>query len=403
MHNLPRYILTLNGGSSSLKFALFHSETGLGEADLTRSLAGQFERIGQPVAQLKITDSASTQSEQRAIVAPNHAACLEPLSQLLAPYVRVDALAAIGHRIVHGGPHYHSPHAITPELLSELRRISPYDPEHLPAEISLIEAFAQRHPQLLQIACFDTAFHHAMPRVAKLLPIPLRYFEQGVQRYGFHGLSYAFLLKEVERLAGRETAQGRMILAHLGNGASMAAVRGGQSVETTMGFTPTAGLVMGSRSGDLDPGLVAYFAQTEGMTAQQFHQMVNSESGMRGLSETSSDMRDLLARERSDERAADAVALFCYQAKKWIGALATTLGGLDTLVFAGGIGEHAAPVRERICAGLEFLGIELEPARNAAQATVISTDTSRVTVRVIATDEELEIAQAVYERIQDKG
>ncbi len=393
MDNSPRYILILNGGSSSLKFALFRSESVQGKAGLLRSLAGQFERIGQAEAQLKIVESASRQREQRAVVAPDHAACLEPLTQLLAEVVQVEDLAAIGHRIVHGGPHYHNPQTVTPALLSELRRISPYDPEHLPAEISLIEAFAQRHPQLLQIACFDTAFHAAMPRVAKLLPLPLRYFAQGVQRYGFHGLSYAFLLKEVERLAGPEAAQGRIILAHLGNGASMAAVRGGQSVETTMGFTPTAGLVMGSRSGDLDPGLVAYFAQTEGMSAEQFQHMVNSEAGMRGLSETSADMRDLLGRETTDERAADAVALFCYQAKKWIGALTTTLGGLDTLVFAGGIGEHAAPVRERICAGLEFLGINLDATRNQANAPVISSDESRVKVRVIKANEDLMIAR----------
>lgn len=235
-----------------------------------------------------------------------------------------------------------------------------------------------------------------MPRVAKLLPIPRRYDAKGVQRYGFHGLSYAYLMQELEHQAGAKAANGRVILAHLGNGASMAAVLDGCSIDTTMGFTPAAGLVMSTRSGDVDPGLVSFLARTERMTASQFDRMVNRESGLFGVSETSSDMRDLLARETEDVRAAEAVTLFCYQAKKWIGAYAAVLGGLDTLVFAGGIGENAPPVRARICEGLGFLGIELDEARNAAHAKVISTDASRATVRVIPTDEELMIARSVY-------
>jgi acetate kinase len=280
-------------------------------------------------------------------------------------------------------------------MIEELRRLSPFDPEHMPGEILLIEAFHRRFPNLPQAACFDTAFHHDLPRVASLLAIPRRYEAQGVRRYGFHGLSYAYLMQELERLAGAKAANSRIILAHLGNGASMTAVLGGRSIDTTMAFTPAAGLVMGTRSGDLDPGLVAFLARSEQMTAPQFDRMVNHESGLLGVSETSGDMRDLLARETDDERAAEAVVLFCYQVKKYIGAFVAALGGLDTLVFTGGIGENAPIVRSRICARLRFLGIELEEKRNDANQEVISTDASRVAVRVIRTDEEMMIARSV--------
>jgi len=259
----------------------------------------------------------------------------------------------------------------------------------------LMEVFRQRYPDLPQVACFDTAFHRDMPRVARILAIPRRFEAKGVQRYGFHGLSYGYLMEELARVAGTEAAQARVILAHLGNGASLTAVRGGRSIDTSMGFTPTAGLPMSTRSGDLDPGLVWYLARSERMTAEQFHQMVNQESGLLGVSEISPDMRDLLAREGDDVRAAEAVALFCYQAKKWIGSFAAALGGLDTLVFAGGIGENAPVVRQRVCDGLAFLGIRLDETRNRANAPVISADASPAAVRVIRTDEEAMIARAV--------
>jgi acetate kinase len=286
------------------------------------------------------------------------------------------------------------PEIVTQDLLDELHRIRPYDPDHLPREIELIETFRQRHPKLPQVACFDTAFHQTMPRVAKMLPIPRRYDAKGIQRYGFHGLSYAFLMEELARLGDPAAKSGRVILAHLGNGASLAAVREGKSIDTSMGFTPTAGLVMSTRSGDLDPGLASYLARTEQMTTKQFYEMVNHKSGLLGVSETSSDMRDLFASEAMDVRAAEAVALFCYQVKKWIGAYVAALGGLDTLVFAGGIGENAAPARARICEGLNFLGLEMDQQRNTETAAVISTNSSRVTVRVIRTDEELMIARS---------
>jgi acetate kinase len=280
-------------------------------------------------------------------------------------------------------------------MVEELHRLGPFDPEHLPEEILLTEAFHRRFPDLLQVACFDTAFHHDLPRVAQLLPIPRRYEAQGVRRYGFHGLSYAFLMGELARLTGTKATQGRVILAHLGNGASLAAVHDGKPVDTSMSFTPTAGVPMSTRSGDLDPGLLWYLARTEGLDARRFNEMVNFQSGLLGVSETSSDMHDLLDRETQDVRAAEAVALFCYQVKKWIGAFAAALGGLDTLVFAGGIGENAPAIRARICDGLGFLGIELNESSNAETAGVISAETSRVTVRVIRTDEEWMIAKTV--------
>ncbi|NNJ11353.1 acetate/propionate family kinase [Chloroflexales bacterium ZM16-3] len=392
----PR-ILTINGGSSSIKFALFEA----GDA-LRQILAGAIERIGLPEATFQATGASQADRFSRSVTAPDHMAAVGILMDWVAARSEADPLTAVGHRVVHGGPNYSQPQRITADMVAELRQLSPFDPEHLPEEILLTEAFQRRFPDLPQVACFDTAFHHAMPRVAQMLPIPRRYEAQGLRRYGFHGLSYAFLLEELERLAGEEAAHGRVILAHLGNGASLAAVHDGKSLDTSMSFTPTAGVPMSTRSGDLDPGLIWYLARTEHMTAKQFNEMVNFQSGLLGVSETSSDMRDLLGREAQDVRAAEAINLFCYQVKKWIGAFAAALGGLDTLVFAGGIGENAPIVRARICAGLEFLGVELDAPRNAAQAGVISTDASRVTVRVMHTDEESMIAKLVC-RVLDFG
>jgi acetate kinase len=384
----PR-ILTINGGSSSIKFALFEA----GESP-RQILAGGIERIGLPDASLRVKGLNQADNFSRLVKASNHTVAVGALMDWIEER-GVDALTAVGHRVVHGGPRYSQPERITPEMVEELRRLVPFDPDHLPEEILLTEAFHRRFPDLPQVACFDTAFHHDLPRVAQQLPIPRRYEAQGVRRYGFHGLSYAFLIEELARQAGPEVAHGRVILAHLGNGASLAAVRDGKPVDTSMGFTPTAGVPMSTRSGDLDPGLVWYLARTEKMSAKQFNAMVNLESGLLGVSETSSDMRDLLDREAHDVRAAEAVAIFCYQIKKWIGSFAAALGGLDTLVFAGGVGENAPIIRARICDGLGFLGIELDEKRNAANAGVISSETSRNGVRVIRTDEEWVIARMV--------
>ncbi len=389
MKPADRCILTINGGSSSIKFAVYPA----GEP-LKRRLYGTVDRIGMSGTNLTFHDPATDQQDSRSLDASDHRSAATFLMDWLEDQRGFESVRAVGHRVVHG-MHHTAPELVTQELLEELHRISPYDPDHLPSEIELIEVFRQRHPKLPQVACFDTAFHCTMPRVAKLLPIPRRYDAKGLQRYGFHGLSYAYLMEELARLGDPAATAGRVILAHLGNGASLAAVRDGKSIDTSMGFTPTAGLVMSTRSGDSDPGLAPYLARTEHMTIEQFYEMVNHKSGLVGVSETSSDMRDLLAQEAHDIRAAEAVALFCYQAKKWIGAFAAALGGLDTLVFAGGIGENAPLVRARICDGLGFLGIALGESRNADTAAVISTDASRVTVRVIPTDEDLMIARSV--------
>jgi len=385
--NTPR-ILTLNGGSSSIKFALFEAGDSL-----RRILEGTLERIGLPAATLRVKGVDHDDTFSRSVTAPDHTAAVGLLTDWIES--RSETLTAVGHRVVHGGPKYSEPQRITSEMVEELRRFSSFAPDHLPEEILLAEAFQRRFPNLPQVACFDTAFHHDLPRVAQMLPIPRRYEAQGVRRYGFHGLSYEFLMGELTRLAGKKTTQGRVILAHLGNGASLAAVRDGKSVDTSMSLTPTAGVPMSTRSGDLDPGLVWYLARTEKMSPEQFNEMVHFQCGLLGVSETSSDMRDLLDREVQDVRAAEAVALFCYQVKKWIGAFAAALGGLDTLVFSGGIGENAPTIRTRICDGMKFLGIELEEKRNAATEGVISADDAQVAVRVIRTDEEWMIANTV--------
>ena len=382
-------VLTINGGSSSIRFAFYEE----GEP-LRRLLDGKLDRVGLSGTNLTFKDSTGKPQDSRAIKAADHHSAVAYLLDWLETQPGFASVKAVGHRVVHGMKHS-EPERITPKLLNELRRLTPYDPEHLPLEIELIKAFRQRHPALPQVACFDTAFHRTMPRVATLLPIPRRYEAAGIRRYGFHGLSYVFLMGELARLGDRAATKGRVILAHLGNGASLAAVRDGKSIDTSMGFTPTAGLVMSTRTGDLDPGLVSYLARTERMSAARFQKMVNHESGLLGVSGTSSDVRDLLAHEARDARAAEAVALFCYQAKKWIGSFAAALGGLDTLVFSGGIGENAPLIRTRICKGLGFLGIKLNQPRNAKNAPLISTDAGQVAVRVIRTDEELMIARSV--------
>lgn len=381
--------MTINGGSSSIKFALFEACDSL-----TRLLAGKIEGVGLPEGSFTVKGQDKEDNFSRPVKASDHTVAVGLLMDWIQERFAPGALCAVGHRVVHGGPKYWEAQRITPEMIAALHQLSPFDPEHLPEEILLTEAFYHRFPHLPQIACFDTAFHHDIPRVAQMLPIPRRYESRGVRRYGFHGLSYDYLMRELERVAGTQAAKGRVILAHLGNGASMAAVREGRCLDTTMALTPAAGLVMGTRTGDLDPGVASYLARSEQMNAAKYDRMVNHESGLLGVSETSSDMRALLAREKEDVRAAEAVALFCYQAKKWIGAFAAVLDGVDTLVFAGGIGENAFPVRDRICAGLGFLGIKLDPSLNAQTAEVISSRDSQVEVRVIRTDEEITIARS---------
>jgi acetate kinase len=390
----PRCVLTINGGSSSIRFAVFESG-----ATPRRLLEGKLDRIGSSGTSL-IVGNPSGPPDVRRVPGGGHREAREALMAWLESQPIFKSVQAVGHRVVHGMKRS-NPELVTTKLMADLRRITPFAPDHLPLEIGLIETFARRHPKLPQVACFDTAFHRSMPMVARQLPIPRRYAARGVERYGFHGLSYAYLLEELGRL-DPAAAKGRVIFAHLGGGASLAAVRQGASLDTTMGFTPVAGLMMGTRTGDLDPGLLYYLARTQGMTAARFQQMVNHESGLLGVSGTSSDLRDLSAREAVDVRAAQAVELFCYQARKWIGAFAAALGGLDALVFSAGIGENAPDIRERICDGLGFLGVVLDGKRNALNAPVISFDAGRVKVRVIRTDEESMIARSVA-RLLDSG
>ena len=380
-------VLTINGGSSSIRFAIFEASRAP-----RRLLQGKLDRIGSGAASLTVDHGGDFPPTHIKADLKSSAAAVDFLLDWLESQALFETLGGVGHRVVHGMLHT-APERVTEGLLSELKSIIPFDPEHMPREIELIEALQRRHGQLPQIVCFDTAFHRTMPRVATQLPIPRRYEAKGIRRYGFHGLSYTFLMGELARLGDPAAARGRVILAHLGSGASLAAVRDGRCIDTSMGFTPTAGLVMGTRSGDLDPGLASYLALTDAMSAAQFQTMVNHESGLLGVSETSADVRDLLERESSDPRAAEALALFCYQAKKWIGSFAAALGGVDTLVFAGGIGENAALVRKRICEGLNFLGIEIDDDANGRHAPCISAGTgSSVAVRVIRTDEESVIA-----------
>jgi len=388
MHK-DEYILTINGGSSSIKFSLYKIEE-----PLKRIFNGQIENIGSAKAKLSSCNSITRQKNNVSIKAANHGEAADHLIDWLEKQEGFDSINAIGHRIVHGMKHT-KPAIISSELLNELKKISAYDPEHLPEEIKLIEVFLNRYPSLKQVACFDTSFHTSMPTVAKLLSIPRRYYEKGIHRYGFHGLSYSFLMEELHLLAGSEIANGKIILAQLGSGASLAAVKNGKSIDTTMGFTPASGLMMSTRTGDIDPGVAWYLMKFEKLSPKEFNHLINHESGLLGISETSSDMRELMNVEETDHRAKEAIELFCYQTKKWIGSYVAVLGGLETLVFSGGIGEHSPEVRSKICDGLEFLGIELCEIKNMNNQAVISTEKSKVIVRVIATNEEVMIARLV--------
>jgi len=385
----PGRILTINGGSSSIKFAFYENDPSL-----RLVLEGRMERIGLPGTTLTIRSGDDQQEETFPVAGASHL----PVEMIFLNWLEAKAdfaqVRAVGHRVVHGMEH-DAPERVTPALLDDLRRISKFDLEHLPLEIRLMETIRQRYPHLEQVACFDTSFHRTMPPLARLLPIPRRFAAAGIQRYGFHGLSYAFLMSELRRQAGEEAYQGRVILAHLGNGASLTAVHHGQSIDTSMGFTPAGGIPMGSRPGDLDPGVVWAMIQEEGLSPEQLNHLLHHQSGLLGISGTSPDMRDLEAMAVKDPRAAEAVAYFCYQVKKWIGAFAAALGGLDTLVFSGGIGENSPRIRSEICAGLEFLGVRLDNFANGGNQAEISAPGGQVNVRVIPTHESLSIVRSV--------
>jgi len=390
-----RSLLTINGGSSSLKFAVFSSGSAL-----RRKLSGRIERIGTPQAALEVSDARGRPVASLEIGAGDHAHAAERLADWLDTQADILPIAAVGHRIVHGGLKLTEHQRVTEAVLEALRANRSLDLAHLPQEIAMIEVLERAWPGVPQMVCFDTAFHRDLPRVSQLLPIPRTYIDAGFRRLGFHGLSYEYLLGELRRVAG-EAADGRVILAHLGSGASLAAVHRGRPVDTTMAFTPTAGVVMGTRPGDLDPGLLLHLERMEGRQPEDMDRFVSEKFGLFGVSGGTSDMRDLLARVGTDVRAAEAVELFVYQIAKTVGAYATILEGLDTLVFSGGIGERSAAIRSRICARLAAWDVRIDESRNAAGAAAISTGASSVTVRVIPTDEEIVIARAVRAMLED--
>jgi acetate kinase len=377
-------ILCVNSGSSSLKFALYRMGSTETEALVAE---GAVERIGLAGGRLWIRSADRKPLAEGYEDFPDHPAAIRGL-QAAAEGLKLPTFDAIGHRVVHGGPNHTRPERVTPELIETLRRLVAFAPLHLPSEILCIEAALRHFPDRPQAACFDTAFHRRMPDLAQRFPLPRALWEEGVRRYGFHGLSYEYI---VETLG--DAAAGRVIVAHLGNGASMAAIKDGQPIDTTMGFTPTGGFMMGTRTGDLDPGVLLYLINQKRYDARQLARLVDHEAGLLGVSGISPDMKTLLDKRASDPHAVEAVELFCYQLRKTIGALAAALGGLDTLVFTGGIGERAATVRWEVCRGLECLGVRLDAQRNEASVDTISTPQSACSVRVIPTQEDLMIAR----------
>jgi len=379
----PHYILALNSGSSSLKFAVYEFD-GVRERLLLR---GEAENIGAPSGHLWLrTADGSSIVDQLRPISDHQTAVQIALDELKKG--KYPSPAAIGHRVVNGG-RLSAPQKITPQILTDLRNLVPLAPLHLPAEIKIMEAVASQAPQIPQVACFDTAFHRRLPELAQRFPLPRKLFDEGLRRYGFHGLSYEYVLQE---LGSAAKGQG-LVIAHLGNGCSLAAVRDGSPVDTSMGLTPTGGVMMGTRTGDLDPGILIYLLREKGYDAARLERLVDAESGLLGVSELASDMKTLLAKRDSDARAAEAVAMFCRSIRKEIGAFAAVLGGLDILVFTGGIGERAPAVRDEICRDLGHLGVRLDPVRNNAEEDIISAAQSACLVRVVATNEELMIAR----------
>lgn len=376
----------------------------MGEAEEVL-LSGYMQGIGLEATRFHVNDVSGAVLVDQQPAIPDHRSASNIFFKWWHQYEDRPDLDAVGHRVVHGGLRYTQAQPITSEMEVELERFGKFDPEHLPSAIEVIRTMRETYPGLMQVACFDTAFHRQMPKVAQMLPLPHALFDAGIVRFGFHGLSYQFLIQELARVAGEKVADGRVIIAHLGNGASMVAIRDRHSIDTTMGFMPAGGLMMSSRSGDLDPSVLLYLLQERGLSLADVNKMVNHEAGLLGVSGTTADMQQLLAEETTSPRAAEAISLFCYSAKKFLGALVAVLGGLDTLIFTAGIGENAPIIRQRICQNMEFLGIQLDPDRNEQNAPIISSDRDRVTVRVMKTNEELMIARAVSQilREQDGG
>jgi acetate kinase len=380
-----RCILSIDQGSSSLKTAIYAVEADSEQ----RLLEGGIERLGTPDAALRLRDyrGSAPRETTRALGGATPIAAL--LEMLHEQSVHIDG---IGHRLVFGGSAHEAPARVTADLMTSLDALVAVDPLHLPSALASIREIQAALPAVSQVVCFDTAFHHRMPMVAQRLPLPRELWSEGVRRYGFHGLSY----ESIVRALGDSRVRGRMVVAHLGNGASLAAIRDGKPLDTTMGFSPLGGLMMGTRPGDLDPGALLYLLRAKRYTVAELDDVLNHHSGLQGVSHCSADMHTLLDRRADDVAAAEAVELFVYEAKKHIGALVAVLGGLDTFVFTGGMGEHSAAIRWEIAAGLAHLGVELDPVCNAAGAPVISVGNAHVTVRVIAANENLMVARHTF-------
>lgn len=391
-------VLVINSGSSSLKLALFKATE-----NPQQFFAVEIENIGFPDAILSVISSNISESISQPIKVIDHLAALNLLIEKVRSKVSDNQIRAISHRIVHGGPNYYQPTIISKDLIDELNNITYFDPVHLPLEIKIIEAVQEIFIGIKQIACFDTAFHHDLPTVARTLPIPNEYSTKGLRRFGFHGLSCSYIMTVLADLSGAYVEYSRIIIAHLGSGVSLTAVKDGKSVETTMGMTPASGVMMSTRAGDLDPGLGMYLFKTEGMDPVAYNDLINFKSGLQGVSGATPDMKKLLEVENDDVNAKTAIDLFCYSIKKSIGSLSTALGGLDTLVFTGGMGENSSVIRQRICAGLDFLGLDIDKPRNSNNNGIISAEHSRVTVRVIHTDECLAIARLSWGLIKNEG
>jgi acetate kinase len=379
----------MNRGSSTLKSALYG---GGNREELLLSII--VDESGASGSHLRIQEPSGTALLNSPVDSEQPNATLETMFAWLDEHGFLSQLGAAGHRLVHGGSQYAQPQRITAQFLSDVEQLVPLDPDHMPAAIRGIKFIAEKFPDLPQVACFDTAFHRSLPKVARMYALPRAFYDQGIVRYGFHGLSYEYIMRELQTLEG-ERSKGRVIIAHLGSGASIVAVKEGKSVDTSMGFTPLEGLVMSTRSGDVDPGALLYLLEQKKTSAKELDTILNKKSGLLGVSEKSRDMRVLLNEMQKDVRAEEAVDLFCYRVKKYIGAYAAVLGGLDLLVFAGGIGEHAPAVRERICDGLDFLGVRLDGPGNEANEALISATQSQVKVRVINTNEDLMIVRHV--------
>lgn len=376
-------IAVINAGSSSIKFAVYEGETVL--------FRGKMEGVGV-APRLQIADSAGATMVDENLAGEdlNHAAATRRLLETAVELVRGRPVLAVGHRVVHGGVKYAAPVRVDRQVLADLAELTPLAPLHQPHNLASIEAIADAAPHIPQVACFDTAFHRGQPHLAQLFALPRRFTEAGVRRYGFHGLSYEYVASRLPQVAP-DLASGRVIAAHLGNGASLCAIQGGRSVASTMGFTAVDGLMMGTRCGSIDPGVLIYLMDVYGMDARALEKLIYRESGLQGVSGVSSDMRTLHA--SSEPAAAEAIALFCYRIVREAGSLAAALGGLDGLIFTGGIGENDAAVRAAVAAGCGWLGLELDPARNAAASGRISTDASQVSAWVIPTDEERMVAR----------